>query len=329
MMGPRAGRTAPLAVWLSLALIGCGGTIQAEDAQTLALVTRARELYDAGKSGEARAKAELALKRSPQNPQALYLRGLAELKAKDYAAAREDLEKAKGIDPLLVFAKSRDEFQRAWKEARDNTMEALGEGAVETPALPAADQAAAKPAEPTKPDPKQSSDPVVRALAADGAVVVDLSGAGLLAEPEIKAMKRAAEGLAAKRIVLKMATVKLAGDLEPEARRLVESAQLGDDALLVLGGPGGKVAAYTATVEPDVLRADVAEALATHAKASLARRMIEAAKGIARHLEVPPEAPTAPEAAPAAPARCRYSIAFTMSSTTFFASPNTIMVRSM
>lgn len=276
--------------WLLLALFGCGAGLQAEDAETVALVQRARELYDGGQTAAAREKIELAVRRSPDNPQALYLRGLCQLRLKEFAKAREDLAKARQIDPLTMFAPSREEFETAWRTARENAPS--GEtGELTTPA--ATDKAKPEASTTTPPKPRPvSQEPAVQALAAEGAVVADLSGQELLTSAQRLSLDKATANLARRNVRLKLIVLPAGTDARAEAARLYQEAGLEPDTLLVVGVPPDKVAAYTAALTPEEIKPAVNDALQTAAPdASLARRMILVATGLGPRLQPLPEVP--------------------------------------
>ncbi|NUQ01645.1 MAG: hypothetical protein HUU35_17515, partial [Armatimonadetes bacterium] len=276
----------PLAAWLLLPLFGCGATLQAEDQATVAAVQGARKLYDAKQYEQARERATALLAKSPDSAAAHYVRALAAIKLSDYAAARADLQKARQLDPLLVFAKSKDEFEAAWRVARENTMDALG-GTVTTPPPPG-EAAAPKPASAPKPKKIVSKDPLARVLAAEGPVLHDASGQKVLGPAQLKSMQNAVSNLAARKLTLKMLVLKPGAGAEAEAKRLFTAAALDDDVLLIVGVPGGKVAAYTPLKTPEALRSEVAKVVTGAAGVSLPRRMMLVATAVGGALQAPP-----------------------------------------
>ncbi len=296
-------RAGTLLVWLLLPLLGCGSTLQAEDATTVAMVQRARALYDQGEYAAAKEKASLAVNRSPDNPQARYVRGLANLKLNEFALAREDLERAQQIDPLAMFAASKQEFDTALQTSIENTAEALGDS-LTTP--PAPDKPAAKPDEQPsdqpvdKPKP-EPTDPVAKALAVAGPVMEDRSGQGVLGEPQKRSMNKIVQGLSERGLTVKFLVLAPGVAPEAEAQRLATAAGLGSRDLLILAQPPNQVVGYTATLTPEAIRAEIAAALADAGDASLARRMILAASAVGTRLQLPPEPPPAEGEQPAVP----------------------------
>jgi len=289
-------RAGTLLAWLLLPLLGCGSTLQAEDATTVSIVQRARELYDQGEFAAAKEKANLAVNRSPDNPQARYVRALANLKLNEFALAREDLERAQQIDPLAMFAASKPEFDKAMQTAIENTAQALDGGPITTPPPPGEkaektpDQPSDKPDDKPKPEP---TDPVAKALAAAGAVMEDRSGKGVLGDPQKRSMNKIVQTLQQRGLTVKFLVIAPGTDPEAEAQRLAAAAGLGSRDLLIVAQPPDKVVGYTATLTPDAIRAEIAEALADAGDASLARRMILAANAVGSRLQVPPDAPPA------------------------------------
>lgn len=304
--GPwRRWRAGTLALWLLLPLLGCGSTLQAEDATTVAIVQRARELYDQGDFAAAKEKASLAVNRSPDNPQARYVRGLANLKLSEFALAREDFERAQQIDPLAMFATSKQEFDTALQTAIENTAEALG-GNLTTPPVPApedgqpAEKPGEKPADKLGAQPKPApTDPAAKAIAAAGAVMEDVSGKGILGDPQKRSMNKIVQSLGERGLTVKFLVIAPGPQAEAEAQRLAAAAGLGSRDLLILAQPPDIVVGYTAILTPDAIRAEIAEALADAGEASLARRMILAANAVGMRLQVPPEPPPAEGEAPA------------------------------
>ena len=296
-------RAGSLLVWLLLPLLGCGSTIQAEDATTVAVVQRARALYDQGEYQAAKDKASLAVNRSPDNPQARYVRALANLKLEDYALAREDLERAQQIDPLAMFAATKQEFDTALQTAIENTAQALNTD-LTTPPLPKPADAASSPSpaetDPAKPKPAPT-EPGAKAIAAAGTVMEDLSGKGILGEPQKRSMIKVVRTLEQRGLTVKFLVIAPGPDPETEAQRLASQAGLGSHDLLILAQPPDKVVGYTATLTPDAIRGEIAEALASAGDASLARKMILAANAVGSRLQLPPdvEGPKPPTPKPA------------------------------
>ncbi|MBI2301299.1 MAG: hypothetical protein HYU66_20515 [Armatimonadetes bacterium] len=299
---PRRAVRLSLLCWAALPLFGCGGVLQAEDSPIATALREARRLYDARSYAAARDKAAEVIAKAPDNGKARYLRGLAEAALNDYAHAREDLEAARRTDPLLTFAKDQAEFNRALQTARGQTMEALADPKL---AVPPNDQPAdlAKPGQSRpalrRPSPAALKDPVVRAIAGPGPVVEDLSGKRLFPPTELSRLKRSMQSLKYKGFTLKIVAVPAKPEPQQEAKRLFEVAALDDTTLLIVAMPGAKLGAYTPTLPPNALAAEL-KAAAKAPGVTLTKRVELAMAGFSRRLSLPPPLPPPP--APAAPA---------------------------
>lgn len=297
--GRRAVSSALLA-WVMLALFGCGAGLQADDAQTAAIVTRARELYDAGDFAAARDKAELAVGRSPESAAALYLRGLARLRLEDFAGAKSDLGAARQLDPLFLFTPDRAEFEAAWEEVRAELPDAPVP--VDTPAAGAAPAGLEQPRElptPAQPStgaaaqPPVDAGPEVELLQQPGNVIRDFSGAGLLGDAETAAIERETAVLGTYGLELKFLTVESGRDLGAQAASWHRMAGLRPRTLLVLGDADGEVAAYSPLMTEEDIATAAADAKALEG-ASTARRMIYLALALSKRMRfVPGEVPSA------------------------------------
>lgn len=300
-ISPRRAVRLSLLCWAALPLFGCGGMLQAEDSPAANALREARRLYDAHSYAAARDKAAEVIDKSPENAKARYLRGLAEVALKDYAHAREDLEAARRTDPLLSFAKDQAEFNRALQTARGQTMEALTDPKL---AVPPNDSPAdlAKPSQSRpvqrRPSPASLKDPVVRALAVAGPVVQDLSGKALFPPAEVSRIRRSMQTLRHRGFTLKIVAVPARPEPQQEAKRLFEVAALDDVTLLILAMPGGRLGAYTPTLPPDALAAELKRAAAAPG-ATLTKRIELAMTGFSKRLSLPPPLPPATPAPPA------------------------------
>jgi len=293
MVSERSGRwrrcCRPLVCWGLLAMLGCGATSQAEDATVQAAVKRSRELLDAKQYPAARAKADEALKRAPDNPQALYLRGLAGVALKDWAKGRDDLEAARRSDPLLLFAPKREEYDHALKLAQDNTMTALS--GVKPPAKASPPTASAKAT--SKAAPAKPGDTLVAALRARKAVFEDRSerAEAVLGPDQLKALGMAATTLAGRGLTLKVVVLKAGADAPAEARRLAEAAGLTGADLLLVASADGKLGAAHPTLAPDEIQAAVAEVVKANPQASLAGKLLATASVLGKQAKAPTAIP--------------------------------------
>ncbi|MCC7492736.1 MAG: hypothetical protein IT204_10330 [Fimbriimonadaceae bacterium] len=298
----------PLLAWLTATLLGCGGTLQAEDTATLTTLREVRQLIDQKQYAPAASKAAAVVQKSPQNPQARYLHALANLGLQEYAVARDELTKAKEIDPLLLFAKSKTEFDGAWKTARNNTMTVL-DSALDPPVAspdqppakaarqPAAKPAPVKPAKPVKP----SGDPLVTGLRR-GETLVVAKGIKLPTAADQRSLRALGKRVQGKRLQIRVALLPAAAPVASEAKRLFEAAELADDVLLLAGRPDGQVAVYNPTLTPQQAAQQVKQALARPAKEqSLAARLTRAALAVADALPAPPQPPATESTAPPTP----------------------------
>lgn len=287
----------PLVGWVALSLFGCGGVLQAEDAETVALVQRARILYDQHRYEDARLKAETALKRSPENPQAHYLRGLACLAAGDASTALDALQEARRIDPGLLFAKTKLEFEQALSRARAQA----GKSGTDAPPPPPTGEVPPELVTPAKEKPANGrpapSDPLALELTVGGAQVLDRSPTRVLDAAQTAALERAGESLANCGIILKAVTLGRGVDAEAAARRLHDQAGLDDRTLVVVGTADGNVGAYAPTADP-ATTAKATKQATELTDASVARRMVVLAGTLGAQLRAPEEAPEQPAPGP-------------------------------
>jgi len=290
----------PVLAWAVLALAGCGAALQAEDSQTQTLVRRSRELYGSKQYEQAEAAASDALKRAADNPQALYLRGLARVARKQYALGRDDLEMAQKADPMLLFAAgNKAEFESALRTARENTMTALD-------GPPAKPSTVAKPAKPNaKPQPAKpapTGDALLDAVKRGGMVIEDRSGLTppKLGPDQLKALRGATEAFERKRLQVKLLVTKAGLDPVKEAQRLHQAAKLGAAAVVVVATADGKIALHHPSLTPGEAADLVAKAVAANAKESLARKLVATLGLLAPKVHAPAEVPEAkPLPAPA------------------------------
>ncbi|MBI5833211.1 MAG: hypothetical protein HZB16_13020 [Armatimonadetes bacterium] len=306
-----------------LALAGCGAALQAEDSQTQDLVRRARESYGAKQYEQAETAAGEALKRAADNPQALYLRGLARVARKQYALGRDDLEAAQKADPMLLFTSgNKAEFENALRIARENTMTAL-DGAKPSPGK------SDKPASPTaaKPAPAKlvaTGDPMLDAVKRAGTVLQDLSGSEptKLGPDQLKVLRDAVQPFERKQVAVKLLVAKAGVDPVKEAQRLHLAATQGPATVVVVASADGKIGLYHPAVTASEANDLVAKATAENSKESLARKLVATLGLLAPKVQAPPAVPeakplpptapvgpTAPMPVPAGPAPWMYGVA--------------------
>jgi tetratricopeptide (TPR) repeat protein len=296
-------------VWLALALSGCGSALQAEDTATQAAVKRSRELYDDHQYQAARDKAAEALKKAPDNAQALYLRGLAELSLDAPADARNDLEAAQKADPLTLFAPNKSEFETALKTAREkaptnatpNTppigQEPKGLNPTAPPAKPG--EPPAKPGEPPAKagPPTSGADPLIALVQGPNRVLEDRSEASpkIIGPDQFAVLDTSARKVNLRAVIVKLLVLKAGADPQKEADRLFDAAKLDGHDLLVVATPDGKIGACNPSLAPAVIKDAIARAVAENSKESLARKLVAVIEDLgAKVVPPPPLPPTTP-----------------------------------